>query len=938
MSVLRGTWSKRAATACWLHAADELTIEVLAQVKYDAYVVDAQHGMSQVADAVRQLRALQAMSQATALVRITELSAKEIGSYLDAGFAGVICPMVNTKAQAQALVSACRYAPEGDRSWGPTRAVLKSGGSLPAYYQSMISSSSKPIVLAMIETAEGLANLSEIVNTDIDGVFIGPMDLSLALGEPCAGTNGKKTKQAIAGIAARAQQKGKIVGIYVSDRESIEYYIAKGFQFVVCAHDKVALMAGAKASLPQARKRVRTTHVGSLPRPDWLVPIVRGEQAPPPDYAKRLHEATVEVMQKQLDAGLDEINDGELGRRDYVTAARQRMSGFGGKGQAAAAADLVEMKDFSEKLEGRKGLLTLTEKTEVTTASCNSPVAYTPEGFDDLHVEMNRVKAAAQELGVPMSRVFFSSPSPGTLANFFGNEFYETHEEYVGALAAAMATEYKAIHEAGFKLQVDCPDLAMGRHTRFAKRSLAEFQKAARFHVEVMNKALEGLDSSKIRMHVCWGNYPGPHHHDVALADIAEIIMSASPKFISIEACNPGHAHEHEVWKNVKVPADKVLMPGVLDTTTSHIEHPRLVAQRLQAYAQAVGGMDRIMACTDCGFSTAAGALNLTRDIVYSKMASMVKGAASLADSSSKKVAKLSDMTELDCALLDAWMPGHERTTTLLMGHIVTNTNSVPHLGDAYGYNLTYNAMASQKGNALHRHPSIEIFVNLDAPFEFAYGKHGQHKVTLQVGDAIAVPAGVTHSYKNVMDGHPSQPGRILTVLPGRPSITWDDGVVARARKMGAKCSDTGILIPEGSLGPEALAALAQMEQSPTAETDATEEDGKAYVVRHDSGSELRLESDDGWLELSWLRLNRGRVVELDPRVETVAVVIYGSVCCGENLQALDAVKQPSFFSAAEDSLVLLIKSSLPHDMDFFFGEPRRGQKRLREAPAGLAS
>lgn len=194
MSVLRGTWSKRAATACWLHAADELTIEVLAQVKYDAYVVDAQHGMSQLADAVRQLRALQAMSQATALVRITELSTKEIGSYLDAGFAGVICPMVSTKAQAQALVSACRYAPDGDRSWGPTRAVLKSGGSLPAYYQSMVDSSSKPIVLAMIETAEGLANLADILNTDIDGVFIGPMDLSLALGEPCAGTNGKKNK------------------------------------------------------------------------------------------------------------------------------------------------------------------------------------------------------------------------------------------------------------------------------------------------------------------------------------------------------------------------------------------------------------------------------------------------------------------------------------------------------------------------------------------------------------------------------------------------------------------------------------------------------------------------------------------------------------------------------------------------------------------------
>lgn len=371
--------------------------------------------------------------------------------------------------------------------------------------------------------------------------------------------------------------------------------------------------------------------MGSLPRPQWLVPILRGEEAPPPDYEERLHKATVDVMKKQLDAGVDELNDGELGRRDYVTSARQRMSGFGGQAQAAAASDLVEMTDYSKKLEGRKGLLTLTKNTEVTTASCTSPITYTKEGLEDLQKEMNRVKAAAEELGIPIGRVFFSSPSPGTLANFFGNEFYDSHEAYVRALAAAMKTEYKAIHEAGFRLQVDCPDLAMGRHTRFKEASLEEFQTAARLHVEAMNESLKDLDNSKVRMHVCWGNYPGPHHHDVALADIAEIVMSASPKYISIEACNPGHAHEYEVWNNVKIPADKVLMPGVLDTTTAHIEHPRLVAQRLEAYAKAVGGMDRVLACTDCGFSTAAGALNLTEDIVYMKMASMVKGAATLA-------------------------------------------------------------------------------------------------------------------------------------------------------------------------------------------------------------------------------------------------------------------------------------------------------------------
>lgn len=372
---------------------------------------------------------------------------------------------------------------------------------------------------------------------------------------------------------------------------------------------------------------VLTTHVGSLPRPAWLVPIVRGEQPPPADYEKKLHEATVDVMRKQMDAGLHEINDGELGRRDYVTAARQRMSGFGGRAQAASASDLVEMKDYSAKLEGRKGLLTLTTKTEVTTASCTEAITYTAEGVEDLQKEIKRVQAAAKELGVPLSRVFFSSPSPGTLANFFGNEFYNSHEEYVDALANAMSTEYKAIAEAGFKLQIDCPDLAMGRHTRFKDKTLVEFQKAAQHHVDAMNKAIEGLDASNVRMHVCWGNYPGPHNHDVPLADIAEIIVSAAPKFISIEACNPGHAHEHVDWRSVKVPEEKVFLPGVLDTTTSHIEHPRLVAQRLEQYADALGGVDRVMACTDCGFSTAAGALNLTEDIVWHKMTSMVRGA-----------------------------------------------------------------------------------------------------------------------------------------------------------------------------------------------------------------------------------------------------------------------------------------------------------------------
>jgi len=409
----------------------------------------------------------------------------------------------------------------------------------------------------------------------------------------------------------------------------------KGWSEPAPAGKKTKASEKKKANGEVSATPLLATHVGSLPRPAWMVPIVRGDEEPPADYAEKLHEATMAVMKKQLDIGLHEINDGELSRKDYVAEALSRMTGFGGVGQAAPAADLVEMKDFSKKLEGRKGLLTLTEKTEVKTASCTGPIEYTSEGMETLKAEISRVKKAAEELGIPLKRVFFTSPSPGTLATFFSNEFYATHEEFIEALAAAMKTEYHAIVEAGLKLQVDCPDLGMGRHTRFSKCTIPEFREAAKCHVKYLNGALQGLDKSRTRMHVCWGNYPGPHHHDIPLAEIADIVVTAYPQYISIEACNPGHAHEHEVWKSFKVPKDKVFMPGVVDTTTSHIEHPRLVAQRLEAYARTFG-TKRVIACTDCGFGTAAGANNLTEDIVWQKMKTMVTGAKSVGKKAEK--------------------------------------------------------------------------------------------------------------------------------------------------------------------------------------------------------------------------------------------------------------------------------------------------------------
>jgi len=371
---------------------------------------------------------------------------------------------------------------------------------------------------------------------------------------------------------------------------------------------------------------IKTTHVGSLPRPAELLKYIRGDEPPPHNYEDLLSEATQAVFKRQTDVGIDVINDGELARRDYVTAARKRMTGFDAEKAATSASDLEEMKEYSDRFEGRKGLLTLTSKTEVKNAACSGPIFFSQDGLADLNREIERVVAAANTNNIPLDQVFFSSPSPGTLAVFFDDDYFHDHTQYVTALGQAMKTEYEAVHAAGLVLQVDCPDLAMGRHSKFKNKTTAEFQDIVEVNIKVMNEALLNIPADRIRMHVCWGNYPGPHHHDVPLADIVHLVLPAKPKYLSIEACNPGHGHEWEVFKTAKLPEGKVLMPGVLDTTTSHIEHPRLVAQRLLNYIRLVG-VDRVMASTDCGFDSAAGASNIPTEIVYAKLQAMVNGA-----------------------------------------------------------------------------------------------------------------------------------------------------------------------------------------------------------------------------------------------------------------------------------------------------------------------
>jgi len=364
-----------------------------------------------------------------------------------------------------------------------------------------------------------------------------------------------------------------------------------------------------------------------------MVPIVRGDEPEPADWESQLRSATSDLLGKQIDAGLDVINDGELSRRDYVTAARQRLSGFGTKAKSVSASDLEESPEFAARFKGRKGLLTLEKETLIENPACDGEVTYTGDGLKSLESEIERVIAVfrghAKCNGRETDSCFFSSPSPGTIMTFFPNSgsYYKTHEEYIRALGKAMKTEYERIAASGLMLQVDCPDLAMGRHTAFKHQTTEEFRDTAALHVKVMNEALENIPADKCRIHVCWGNYPGPHDCDVPLKDVADIILTAKPRFISLEACNPGHAHEWEVFQTTKMPEDKVLLPGVLDTTTCHIEHPRLVAQRLLNYVRLVG-IERVQACTDCGFSTAAGAVNVPEELVWKKMRSMVEGAA----------------------------------------------------------------------------------------------------------------------------------------------------------------------------------------------------------------------------------------------------------------------------------------------------------------------
>ncbi|MGH7372628.1 MAG: cobalamin-independent methionine synthase II family protein [Candidatus Rokuibacteriota bacterium] len=366
--------------------------------------------------------------------------------------------------------------------------------------------------------------------------------------------------------------------------------------------------------------RFLTTHTGSLPRPDDLIRMMFArEEGVPVDRAAlgaRVRSAVAEVVRKQADTGIAVVNDGELSKPSYATYVKDRLNGFAGTSQSLQYRDLVDFPEMAKRVFGDPG------RSRRKTPACTGPIsvrdaAAAQADVDNLKAALGSVKA---------EEVFMSAASPGVISLFFRDDHYGSHEAYLFAIADAMRQEYETVARAGFVLQLDCPDLAMGRHIQFAGLSLEEFRKMARLHIRALDHAVANVSPEQLRLHLCWGNYEGPHHYDVPLADLLDLVFAARPQGISFEAANPRHAHEWKVFERVKLPKDKVIIPGVLDSTTNFIEHPELVAERIGRYARLVG-RENVIAGTDCGFGTWVGQAAVDPDIVWAKLASLAEGA-----------------------------------------------------------------------------------------------------------------------------------------------------------------------------------------------------------------------------------------------------------------------------------------------------------------------
>jgi 5-methyltetrahydropteroyltriglutamate--homocysteine methyltransferase len=366
--------------------------------------------------------------------------------------------------------------------------------------------------------------------------------------------------------------------------------------------------------------RILTTHVGSLPRPAAVANVLferdRGELRDRDAAAKIISDAVTAVVRRQVETGIDVVSDGEMNKISYATYIKERLTGFSGDSPRQPGQDLVEFPNLLKKLADKGA-----------TAQYTRPCCTGEIGIKDakpLETDLRNLREAAAR-AKPLE-CFMNAASPGVIALFQPNKYYATQDEYLEAVAAVMRTEYQGIVKAGVLLQIDAPDLGMGRHTMYRQRTEKEFLKLAAMHVEVMNEALRGIPADRVRLHVCWGNYEGPHHHDVPMERLLPVVLKVRAQALLFEAANPRHAHEWSAFAGARIPQDKILVPGVLSSTTNYVEHPLLVAERIERFAGIVG-RERVIAGTDCGFGTFAGFGPVEPDIAWMKLAAMAEGA-----------------------------------------------------------------------------------------------------------------------------------------------------------------------------------------------------------------------------------------------------------------------------------------------------------------------
>lgn len=369
-------------------------------------------------------------------------------------------------------------------------------------------------------------------------------------------------------------------------------------------------------------RAIGCTHTGSLPRPDDLVSIMwavgDGIPVDADALSDRVQAAVAEVVRRQVQAGVTIVNDGEMSKPSYATYVKDRLTGFEGASvQDYGFADLVDFPRSVELVQSNPG------RRRRSAPACTGPIAVRDP--DAAVADMARLAAAAGAAGA--AGTFSSAASPGVISLFFANEHYASREEYVFAIAEAMRCEYQAVVAAGATLQLDCPDLAMGRHTAYADLDPTAFRDAIALNIAALNHAVRDIPPERLRMHVCWGNYPGPHHRDVPLTDIIDLVWTARPQTVLFEAANPRHAHEWTVLAQRGVPDDKIICPGVIEPQSNYIEHPELVAQRLERWLDIVGP-DRLLAGVDCGFSIHVGMRGIDPDVAWAKLESLAQGCA----------------------------------------------------------------------------------------------------------------------------------------------------------------------------------------------------------------------------------------------------------------------------------------------------------------------